>query len=207
MTQPGVARRATYGGQSSEQRSAERRERLVTSAVRLFAARTYDEVTVADICTLAKVSKRYFYDYFTDREDLMLSVHQELNDWLLTGIAAAAPEHPDSPESLIRPMMTELVHLLLQHPDRARVIYISAPRMERRRRGILQMEAELFGRLFRPVIPPPQDQRRYTRTLLGLIAGVTEVVIEWVSTDMLDPPAPLADHLTAFAVALLSPSI
>lgn len=175
----------------------------MNAAVQLFAARDYDEVTVADVCTLAKVSKRYFYDYFTDREDLLLSVHREQNDWLLAGIAAAAPKDADSLDQLLRPMMATLVRLLAEHPQRARVIYINAPRMERRRRGLLHKEAELFGRLVRPLLSRPRDRARADRVLLALTAGVTEVVIDWVTRGMTDPSDALAEHLTGIAVALL----
>ncbi|GAA4249350.1 TetR/AcrR family transcriptional regulator [Dactylosporangium darangshiense] len=199
----GSRRGETYGGQSRQERAADRRERLVAAAVELFAARSYDDVTVADVCTLARVSKRYFYDDFADREALLLSVHRELNDWLLDGVAAAAPRRPASAEEVLRPMLETLVRLLAEHPQRARVIYINAPRMELRRRGLLRKDAELFGRLVRPVVLGPQDPMRYERTLLTLVAGVTEVVIDWVSRGMTDPTEPLVDHLTAVGVAIL----
>ena len=47
-----------YGGLSRQQRATDRRERMIASAVHLFGTRAYDNVTVADICTGARVSKR-----------------------------------------------------------------------------------------------------------------------------------------------------
>ncbi|WP_426504902.1 TetR/AcrR family transcriptional regulator [Dactylosporangium sp. McL0621] len=194
----------TYGGQSREERAADRRERLVAAAVALFAARDYDDVTVADVCTLARVSKRYFYDHFADREALVLALHREVNGWLLEHVAAAAPRDPDGLEAALRPMLAALVRLLAQHPDRARIVYINAPRMELRRRGVLREEAELFGRLLAPLAPRLRaDPMRYQRTILALIAGVSEVLIDWVWHDMRDPAEPLVDHLTGLCASLL----
>jgi AcrR family transcriptional regulator len=193
----------TYGGQSRQQRAADRRERIVAAAVRLFAVRDYDDVTVADVCTLARVSKRYFYDFFTDREDLLVSVHREHHDWVMAGIGAAAPPSFDNLEQLLRPMMAALVRMLAENPERARVIYINAPRMERRRRGLLRKDADLFGRFVRPAVPRPRDHAYYDRALLTLVAGVVEIMIDWVSRGMTDPPDPLVDHLTALAVSIL----
>ena len=193
----------TYGGQSREQRAAGRRDRIVTSAARLFAARDYDDVTVAEVCTLAKVSKRYFYDFFTDREDLLVSVHREHHDWLMAGIGNAIPKQADGLERLVRPMMATLVRLLAENPERARVIYINAPRMERRRRGLLRKDAELFGRLVRPHVTRPRDRSYYDRALLTLVAGIVEIMIDWVNRGMTDPPEPLVDHLTALALSIL----
>ncbi|MFF7335050.1 TetR family transcriptional regulator [Streptomyces sp. NPDC008150] len=200
------ARGENYAGRSREARVADRRERLVEAGLELFAARAFDDVTVADVCARAKVSKRYFYEHFTDREHLLLDVHRERNDWLLAGVAAATPREADDLEALLRPMMTALVHLLADHPDSARVIYINAPRMELRRRGLLHKDAELFGRLVglgAAEHAGPAEQLRHDRVLLGLVAGVTEILIDWLERGMTDDPDTLADHLTGFTLALL----
>jgi AcrR family transcriptional regulator len=199
-----TTRGETYGGQTREERAADRRERLVAAAVRLFAARDYDDVTVSDVCALARVSKRYFYDHFADREALLLAIHHEVNGWLLAGVAAAAPKNPDGLDAALRPMLTTLVRLLGEHPERARIVYINAPRMELRRRGVLREEAELFGHLFGPLAPRLRaDPVRYQRMILALIAGVSEILIDWVWHDMRDPAEPLVEHLTGLCVSIL----
>lgn len=199
-----VERGETYGGRSRQERAADRRGRLADAAVELFAARDYDDVTVADVCARAKVSKRYFYDHFADRTELLSAVHREQNDWLLAGITAATPRHPETLAQLLRPAMEALVGMLHEHPERARVIYINAPRMELRRRGLLRKDAEVFGRLMRRVLDRPRDKLRLERVLLALVAGVTEVIIDWLNRGMTDSPEVLVDHLTQLATALLS---
>ncbi|MFL1431862.1 MULTISPECIES: TetR/AcrR family transcriptional regulator [unclassified Nocardiopsis] len=198
----------TYGGRSREERAAERRGRIMDAALRLFAARDYDDVTVADVCTLAKVSKRHFYEEFSDRDDLLHAVHRKQNDWLLAGLTAAAPRDPAGLDDLLRPMMRAMVEMLHEHPDRARVIYVNAPRMELRRRGLLRKDAELLGRALRRALRRPKgraaDRVRQDRVLLALVAGVTEVVIDWLQRGMTDDRDLLVDHLTAIAAALLS---
>jgi AcrR family transcriptional regulator len=198
-----VRRGDTYGGLSRQERESDRRERILTAALHLFAARDYDDVTVADVCAGAKVSKRYFYDYFSDREDLLLQLHREQNDWLMNGIVAAVPKQPESVEQVFRPAMTALVQLLLEHPERGRVVYINAPHQERRRRGLMRKDAEAFGRLIRRAIGRPRDKVRFDRLLLALAAGVTEVIIDWLATGMTGAPDVLVDHLTGLGVAML----
>lgn len=198
-----ASRGETYGGQSREERAAHRRIRILQAGLELFAARSFDDVTVADVCGRAKVSKRYFYEHFTDREDLLLAIHRERNDWLLSGVSAVAPKEPESLDALLRPMMTTLVRMLSEHPESARVIYINAPRMELRRRGLLHKNAELFGRLARRRITRPRDKLGYERLLLALVAGVTEVIIDWLERGMTDDIETLSEHLTRFAVSLL----
>jgi len=198
-----AVRGETYAGQSRHERVAERRARIMEAAVQLFAARDYDDVTVADVCVRAKVSKRYFYEEFSDRLDLLLAVHRELNDWLLDGIANAVPKQPQDLRELLGAMVAAMVGMLVEHPERARVIYINAPRMELRRRGLLRRDAELFGRLTRRALARPRDRMRRERLLLALTAGVTEVVIDWLQRGMTDPPQELVDHLTGLCLSIL----
>ncbi|MEV6180921.1 TetR-like C-terminal domain-containing protein [Streptomyces sp. NPDC052015] len=150
------------------------------------------------------MSKRYFYEHCTDREDVLLVVHREQNDWLLAGVSAAAPKEPENLDALPRPMMTALVTMLLEHPDSARVIYINAPRMELRRRGVLRKDAEVMGRLLRRSVPRPRDRVRHDRLMLTLVAGVSEVIIDWLERGMTDDPDVLTERLTGIAAALLS---
>ncbi|MEU4625802.1 TetR/AcrR family transcriptional regulator [Actinoplanes sp. NPDC023801] len=198
-----VRRGDHYAGRSREQREADRRDRIVAAAVHLFATRDYDGVTIADVCAHAKVSKRYFYDHFADREDLLLAVHREQNDWLLDALFAMSPPRPATVEDLLQPVMRALVGLLAEHPEQARVIYVNAPRMELRRRGLLRAEAALFGRLLRPLLPSAGDGTRFDRIMLALVAGISEVIIEWVGDGMSAPADELADHLSGLAVAML----
>ncbi|WP_410574710.1 TetR/AcrR family transcriptional regulator [Amycolatopsis sp. cmx-4-61] len=195
----------TYAGQSRQERTADRRSRITEAALELFASRSYDDVTVAEVCAKAKVAKRYFYEHFADRADLLITVHREQNDWLLAGVSAAAPARSDDLDQLLRPMMQALVTLLHDHPRRARVIYINAPRMELRRRGLLREDAEVFGRLIRRAVGRQRDRIRFERTLLALVAGVSEVVIDWLGRGMTDSPDELAEHLTQLARSLLAP--
>jgi AcrR family transcriptional regulator len=200
-----VTRRGeTYGGRSRVERAVERRERIVASAVHLFGTRDYEAVTVADVCAGAKVSKRCFYEHFADRHDLILKVHREQNEWLLARVTHAAPEHPATVGDLLRPALRTLVGLLSEHPERARVIYINAPRMETRRRGVLRRDAQFLAHFLGRAPLHIDDPLRYERTLLALVAGISEVIIGWITNDMADSPDVLADHLTGICLSLLS---
>ncbi|GIE33674.1 putative transcriptional regulator, TetR family protein [Actinoplanes italicus] len=206
-----VRRSDHYAGRSREQREADRRDRIAAAAVHLFASRDYDEVTVADVCAHAKVSKRYFYDHFADREDLLLAVHREQNDWLLGSLVELSPPRPATVRELLDPVMRALVRLLAENPERARVIYVNAPKMELRRRGLLRAEAAMFGRLLRPMLRTKGDEthgddKRFDRTMLALVAGISEVIIEWVGDGMTAPADELADDLSRLAVAMLERS-
>ena len=192
-----------YGGLSREQRATDRRERILASALQLFGTREYDDVTVAEVCAGARVSKRYFYEHFVDREDLVRTLHRQQNEWLLSGVAEAAPEAPGDLDEMLRPAVRRLLAMLRANPQRAQVIYINAPRMETRRRGVLREDAQFLSAMLRRLGARPKDQIRYERMLLALVAGLSEVIIAWLADGMTADPDPLADHLTDFCLAVL----
>ncbi|WP_250001498.1 TetR/AcrR family transcriptional regulator [Actinoplanes sp. M2I2] len=197
----------TYAGLSRAQRAGERRARIVASAVQLFGTRDYEDVTVADVCTTARVSKRYFYEHFDDRADLLLKVNREQNEWLLRGVAAAVPAEPASLAEVFRPALHILVGMLKSNPESARVIYVNAPRMESRRRGVLREDAQFVAAVLRRAGGTPRDQVGYDRTLLALVAGLSEVIIDWIAQDMTGDQDDLAEHLTGIALALAATAV
>jgi hypothetical protein len=69
---------------------------------------------------------------------------------------------------------------------------------------VLRDDAEFLGRFLRRLPGRPAEKIRYDRTLLAMAAGVSEVIIDWVSRGMTDDPELLADHLTGIGLALLT---
>ncbi len=52
-------------------RRGEAREKIITSAERLFAEKWYSTVSVADICRTAGVSNGIAYHYFDNKDELL----------------------------------------------------------------------------------------------------------------------------------------
>lgn len=76
------------------------RERLVDAALRLFAERGYDDVTVTEIAAAAGLTKSTFFRYFPDKRDVLAAGQETLSRLLTEGILTAPADA--SPLAAIR---------------------------------------------------------------------------------------------------------
>jgi AcrR family transcriptional regulator len=117
-----MAREPTTASSLRERNRLRRHERITDAALRLFAERGFDGVTIDEIAAAAEVSRRTFFRYFARKEDLLLDwklrIAEQLRDALdrrpadepplqavhraLATVAAAYAEQPELTLGLIR---------------------------------------------------------------------------------------------------------
>jgi TetR/AcrR family transcriptional regulator, transcriptional repressor for nem operon len=75
-------------------RTSDARERLVSSAARLFLERSYHGVGVDELCAAADVRKGSFYHYFSSKSELVKAVVDLHADAFLAKLAGSAGATP-----------------------------------------------------------------------------------------------------------------
>ncbi|MGT2636948.1 TetR/AcrR family transcriptional regulator [Streptococcus ratti] len=71
-----------------QERSIEKRNKILQVAKDLFSDKTYFNVTTNEIAKKAGVSVGTLYSYFASKEDILMTLLQRYNDFLLTTIFA-----------------------------------------------------------------------------------------------------------------------
>lgn len=113
-----------YGGLTPDERRADRRRRLLDTALELFGTEGYATTGISRLCSQAGVTARHFYEEFGSRENLLLELYKEINARAGEDVAAALADCPLTLEDYTRRGLGALIHSMLDDPRRARVVCI-----------------------------------------------------------------------------------
>lgn len=113
-----------YAGKSASTRQRERKAQLLQAGINLIGKQGYAAATVEAVCSEAKLTKRYFYQIFGDRETLLIAAYTAVYSEFMASILAAAAPYRSQPRELVQAGLTQVYSFVQQNPDKARVIMV-----------------------------------------------------------------------------------
>jgi len=197
----------TYRGVDTEQRRAQRRERLLEAALDEFTSRGYHKTKIADLCTRAGVSTRNFYEKFASKEALLLELHAHINTEAMKRMLPVLDSLTDAePLTRITTLLDAFVAAVTADPRYPRLNYVEAPgiskEMERQHHDWFTrytdfIEAEC-DRAADAGLAPKRD---YHLTAIALVGAVTGILREWQAHH---PPLPVEDVASEIRAVFLA---
>jgi len=113
-------RRGRWSGVPLPDRQALRRDELIAAGVTLLGSADGPALTVRAVCRHAGLTERYFYESFSDRDEFVRAVYDDVcNRAMATLMSAATP----------REAVEKFVALMVDDPVRGRVLLL-APQVE-----------------------------------------------------------------------------
>jgi AcrR family transcriptional regulator len=103
-----------------EDRQALRRDELITAGVQLLGGESGPAVTVRAVCRQAGLTERYFYESFTDRDEFVRAVYDDVCTRAMSALMSATTP---------REAVERFVALMVDDPVRGRVLLL-APAVE-----------------------------------------------------------------------------
>ncbi|HSW14154.1 MAG TPA: TetR/AcrR family transcriptional regulator [Solimonas sp.] len=184
-SKPAPAKRRVYGGIAAEQRVQERRERLLETALELFATQGYQNTPIEQLCTAAKVTTRHFYEAFPGREALLLALYERI----IREAQAAVREVLQRPglqlAVRIPLVMRAFVEAYVSDRRRAQIGVLEvvgvSPVVEKRRREVIREFAQVLeGYADSLVAQGLLPKRDHHPVSLALVGGINELLAEWL---------------------------
>jgi AcrR family transcriptional regulator len=186
-----------YGGVDARDRIAERRRRLLDAGLELLGSSDDPpELTVRAICAQAGISMRYFYESFTDKDELVAAVFDGVSADIAATTQAAIAAAPSKEQN--RAGITNLVATIAGDPRIGRLLFnaqLSAPVVARKRAGLGGFFAMLSGQHVTAAYGVPEDERVKAVSHF-VVGGVTQTLSAWVSGDLGLEQAEVVDQLT-----------
>lgn len=172
-------------GLDAEQRKERRRAQLLEATLELVAANGYPGTSIEQICQVAYVGTKGFYEIFENKEACYIALLKEVSERIEASVAAVLADAPDDEEGVTRALLSAFAHALADDPRLAKVTFGEAsgisPAVERQRRINRRWSADFLLAVWaRFGVVPEADARPVA---IGAIGGLFDVVADWMVGD------------------------
>jgi AcrR family transcriptional regulator len=200
-----------YRGVSAQERSSQRRERLLEAGLALFGTTGYGATSIRAVCAEASLNSRYFYESFSSREDLLYHVYTAIIGDLVAAVieaTAAAKTIEEQSRAGLRAAWT----ILTADRRKARVLAVEvvgvSNRLERLRRKNRRIFADI---VVRNALSIADDSTRLRMdpnlTARSLMAAVVDLLLDWINGDIDASVDEIVEHFTRLFTAAAYASV
>jgi AcrR family transcriptional regulator len=192
--------RRPWRGIPADDRQAERRRRLVEATLDLVEAQGLKGVTVRGVCAQAGLTSRHFYESFTDTDNLLISVYEDLASAGITSAAEGiSATIDDDLRSQIRAGVQAGIDFMAGDVRRGRFLLVHAtahPDLNRRRRQLIADATDLFAKTALQAFGLSREPPTLTAASRFSVGGVIELATAYVQGDLTASASELVEIAT-----------
>jgi len=208
-----MAEPRTFLGETPDERRSRRRAALVDAALTLVGTGGLPAIGVRSVTSVAGLSSRYFYESFTDSDELLITaLHGVVTELLTVGVAGLeARELPDpgkAPESEIldrfRQGLDAALGVLLDDPRKAALIVAASAGSPRLRQELQALISVVAGTI-------TSHQRAGeigfdAASALFVAGGMAQLTIAFVAGELAIERDELVERLARYALGVITMS-
>lgn len=198
-----------YRGVSEEARQAERRQRFIEAGLSVFGSRGYHSSTVRSICAEAGLTERYFYESFSNSEDLLCVVYDYTNQRVRERVLAAVMDAPRDVSAMAYATLVSFLSIMRDDPRMAQLLFVEVLGVSERVDQRYRKSVEDFAQLMQHMVSPLLDAKVLPAPLLpdilsvAMLGSVITVVSRWMINGFQEPIDTIAENLHVVLVALM----
>ncbi len=201
-------KRRTFKGLAPEERQRERHERFMEAGLALYGTRGYHGVTVKELCAEAKLTERYFYESFKDREALFGAVYQRQVEQLRERVLAVIRRHLPDPRAMARAGLETFFQGLREDPRCARILFVDvlsiSPAMTEQSRQVTSGLSGFLLQFTQALYPQLRAQGLDPEIVAtGLVGACINVAMHWVYGGFAQPVEAVRDNCYALFEAMI----
>lgn len=198
---PAAGRR--FRGLDTEQRQRQRREQLIAAGLQVFGTNGYHGAGVREICGEAKLTERYFYESFSNREALFQAVYAHAIDTVRQAVMLAIGGSSREVRAVARAAIRAFLGTLRDDPRLSRVLMIDALTVSsdvgRQSQLATQSFADLVGSIILSIYPELPKQGIDAQLVAnGLVGSTVYLVMHWAFNDFAEPLDKIVEHCVLF---------
>lgn len=208
VAQPDDPPSRNYRGATGEERVARRRAALIDAGIEVFGSTGFRASSVDEVCAVAGLTKRYFYESFSDREDLLIASYRAASDALLATLATTVDMPAATVEERVDAFVRTLFDVCHSQPQMARVLLLEIVGVSDRITEAHRASTDRYIDLVLQIgsdLAPLNDLNERTRYLLGasLVGAALQLLREWVLLDFATDREEQIDVMRFITVAVI----
>lgn len=125
---------------------AERQDQILDAAARIFAEKGFDRATIRDVAQAAGVAEGSIYNYFKNKQDLLVHLPRHFMQPALERFQDALTDDvPPDPAALLDFIARNIVRIMTQNREVVRVLFTTLPLLDDSARGEFATDVPSFA--------------------------------------------------------------
>lgn len=190
----------TYRGVSATERAAVRRRQLLDATLTLWGDPGRPKVTMTGVCQLAGLTERYFYESFSNLDEALVAVLEQIADEIERSTIAALAEAGGEPTDRVRASISAFVQILTDDPRKGRAAIVESAVLDATRSHralLLRRFVRLSAREARKLYGPQAwGEPEGAFAAVMFVGGVAQLVAAWVDGTLPATPEDIVDAAT-----------
>ena len=187
-----------YAGATAEVRKAERYERLIEAAFDVYGHEGVRKTTMRLICAQARLTERYFYEHFSNLDEVFLAVHRRTSKEAGMAVMAALQGLPDDPIVQMRAGLHAFFEFIKTDPRRSQILLLDAATSGLTTPNTLNKQLTLFSTVIQQKIKFRYPHLDFTPQVELIITGVAGMIIHtatlWMERGFDWPVETMVEH-------------
>jgi AcrR family transcriptional regulator len=193
-------KRRSYKGLSPDQRSQQRREKLLEASIQVFGTLGLRQTTMRDICHEARIAERYFSEHFANASEAYEAAFKSISEQALAAVGMAMIQAPLTTRDVATAGLAAFFQFVKEDPRRAQIMLIDASSywsdVTIRSNPELNKHAWMM-RHFAEMIYPELPVKRIDLEIIGsaLIGASLQSCLTWAQGGFKQPAKTVIRHL------------